>query len=379
MSDLLKPEQDRGRGPERDWNETFRHARSAFAVMLSLVVLVGGGLFAYNAVGGAVSSLFVSDDYPGPGEEDVEVEIPRGSTVDEIGSILMDADVVASSEAFNSAAAAVPNANQLQAGTYTLKTRMPARDAIETMLNAGVKDGKRFTIREGLRLEAQVQALVEQTGIPEDQFRAALEDPTAYGLPTYADGNPEGYLFPDTYEISGSNPNTALQAMTDNFKRKADEVQLEARASDMDLSPAEIVTVASIIEAEVRRPEDRAKVARVIYNRLENRPPMMLQMDSTVGYAVGKTQGGGVTTTDAERANPSPYNTYVHEGLPPGPINAPGKSALDAAANPADGDWLYFVSVNLDTGETLFADTFAEHQQNVRKFQQWCQANPGKC
>lgn len=348
-------------------------------MMLSLAVLIGGGLFAYNTVGGAVSSLFVSDDYPGPGDEDVEVEIPRGSTVDEIGSILTDADVVASTEAFSTAAAEMPNANQLQAGTYTLKTKMPARDAIETMLAAGVKDGKRFTVREGLRLETQVQALVEQTGIPEDQFRAALEDPAAYGLPTYADGNAEGYLFPDTYEISGSNPNTALKAMTDNFKSKADEVQLEARASDMDRSPDEIVTVASIIEAEVRRPEDRAKVARVIYNRLESRPTMKLQMDSTVGYAVGKTQGGGVTTDDAERANPSPYNTYVHEGLPPGPINAPGKSALDAAANPADGDWLYFVSVNLDTGETLFADTFAEHQQNVRKFQQWCQANSGKC
>lgn len=102
-------------------------------------------------------------------------------------------------------------------------------------------------------------------------------------------------------------------------------------------------------------------------------------MDSTVGYAVNKPRGTGVTTSDAERANTSPYNTYVHEGLPPGPIGAPGKAALEAAANPAEGNWKYFVTVNLDTGETLFAETFTEHQQNVRKFQAWCQGNPGKC
>lgn len=376
MSDLLEPEH-KERDGERNWNETFRHARSAFAVILSLVVLIGGGLFAYNKIGDAVSGVFVAEDYPGPGEQDVQVEIPRGSTLDEIGSILKDADVIASTDAFRQASTEVPNASQLQAGTYTLKTKMPARDAIQSMLDAGVRDGKRFLIREGLRLSDQVRALSEQTGIPEDQFNAALEKPEAFGLPEYAGGKAEGYLFPDTYEMSGNDPNNALSQMTANFKRKASEVGLEEKAKELGYSPHEIVTVASIIEAEVRRPEDQAKVARVIYNRLESKEP--LGMDSTVGYAVNKPSGGGVTTTDEERANPSPYNTYIHAGLPPGPINAPGLTALQAAVNPADGKWKYFVSVNMDTGETLFADTFSEHQQNVRKFQQWCQDNPGKC
>jgi UPF0755 protein len=94
---------------------------------------------------------------------------------------------------------------------------------------------------------------------------------------------------------------------------------------------------------------------------------------------VGHPRTGGVTTSDEDRKNPSPYNTYVHTGLPPGPIGAPGRSALEAAANPEDGDWKFFVSINMDTGETAFAETFAEHQVNVRKFQAWCQANPGKC
>lgn len=379
MSNLLKPEQKKRPGEERDWNETYRNAKSAIAVIVSLAVLIGGALFAYNKIGSAVAGVFVAEDYPGPGEADVEVEIPQGSTLDEIGSILQDNDVIASTRAFDQAVRETPNANSLQAGTYQLKTKMPAREALQAMLDAGVKGGKRFLIREGLRLSEQVTELSKQTGITEDAYRAALGNPGAYGLPVWANGNPEGYLFPDTYEMAGTDPNNALKQMTANFTRKANEVQLEARATELGRTPAELVVVASIIEAEVRRPEDRAKVARVIYNRIDGNPPMKLQMDTTVEYAVNKPRGTGATTSDAERANPSPYNTYVHEGLPPGPISAPGKSALEAAANPEDGNWKYFVAINLDTGETAFADTFAEHEVNVRKFQQWCQQNPGKC
>jgi UPF0755 protein len=135
------------------------------------------------------------------------------------------------------------------------------------------------------------------------------------------------------------------------------------------------VIVASIIEKEVRRPEDRAKAARVIYNRLANRMP--LQMDSTVHYAVNKSDK--VTTTPADRASSSPYNTYRHVGLPPGPIAAPGKAALQAAANPTPGNWKFFVTVNPDTGATKFATTMAEHDRYVQEFQKWCSTHPGRC
>lgn len=379
MSNLLEPEQKKRPGEPRDWNETGRHLKSALAVIVSLAVLVGGGLFAYNKIGGAVAGAFVAEDYPGPGEADVEVEVPEGSTLDEIGSILVDAEVIASTRAFNQAVQETPNANSLQAGTYTLKTKMPAREALQAMLDAGIKGGKRFLIREGLRLKEQVAELSKQTGIPEEAYNEALKNPGAYGLPVMAKGNPEGFLFPDTYEMAGNDPNNALKQMTANFNRKAAEVQLEARAAELNRDPMDLVIVASIIESEVRRPEDRAKVARVIYNRLESNPPMPLQMDSTVIYAVDRPKGTGVATTDAERANQSPYNTYVHAGLPPGPIAAPGKAALEAAANPEPGNWKFFVTVNQETGETAFADTFDEHNANVRKFQQWCQQNPGKC
>ncbi|NNG19094.1 endolytic transglycosylase MltG [Naumannella sp. ID2617S] len=372
MSSLMDPEHER-----RNWSEVARHAKSAFAVILSLVILVGGGLFAYNKVSAAVTSAFAVEDYPGPGDKEVSIEIPQGSTVDEIGSILKDHDVIASTDAFDKAKTSFPNINQLQAGIYALKTKMPARDAIQAMLDAGVKGGRKFLIREGLRIGEQVTELSRQTAIPEDKYREVLPKGAEYGLSPLANGNPEGFLFPDTYEMSGNDPRAALKQMTANFNRKAGEVQLEAKAAQLKRNPRDLVIVASIIEAEVRRPEDRAKVARVLYNRLDS--GMKLQLDTTVEYANNKPRGAGATTSDAERANPSPYNTYVHAGLPAGPIGAPGKQALEAAANPVPGNWKFFVAVNLDTGETLFADDFNGHQANVKKFQEWCQANPGKC
>jgi UPF0755 protein len=128
------------------------------------------------------------------------------------------------------------------------------------------------------------------------------------------------------------------------------------------------MTLASILEYEGSRPEDLDKIARVFYNRLDE--GMALQSDATVAYA--NNLQGTVWTTQEQRDNPSPYNTYVHPGLPPGPIGSPGQKTLEAALNPADGDWLYFVPINLKTGETAFAETFAEHQANVAKLKDWC-------
>ena len=133
--------------------------------------------------------------------------------------------------------------------------------------------------------------------------------------------------------------------------------------------------VASIIEKEVFRAEDRAKVARVIYNRLAK--GVQLQFDSTVAYSVNKT--GTVWTTADERdckKNPSPYNTYCVKGLPPTPISAPAEAALSAALNPEAGDWMFFVPINLDTGETKFSVTDAEHNAARAELQAWCLASP---
>ena len=132
-----------------------------------------------------------------------------------------------------------------------------------------------------------------------------------------------------------------------------------------------VVTKASLVQAEAGSVEDMGKVARVLENRLAD--GMALQLDTTVNYANNK---GGITTTAQDRANPSPYNTYVHPGLPPGAISNPGEDALRAVLAPTPGDWRFFVVVDPDTGETRFGATAAEHQQNVLLFQQWLRENP---
>jgi UPF0755 protein len=133
-----------------------------------------------------------------------------------------------------------------------------------------------------------------------------------------------------------------------------------------------VLTLASIIQKEARITEDFYKVSRVFLNRIEL--GMLLQSDATVSYGSGGTT---VTTTDAERADPNGYNTYVNPGLPVGPIGAPGSVAIDAALNPASGNWIYFCAVNLKTGETVFSSTYAGHAKAVKQWQQWMRENPG--
>ena len=149
--------------------------------------------------------------------------------------------------------------------------------------------------------------------------------------------------------------------------------------TDLQIQPDQaerIMIIASIVEAEAKRSEDRAKVARVVLNRLAK--PMRLQMDSTVSYGVKKR---AITTTDEERASINGWNTYTKDGLPDSPIANPGLASIQAAVAPAEGPWLFFVAVNPETGETKFAATQAEHDTYVAQFQAWCNAaeNQGKC
>jgi UPF0755 protein len=162
--------------------------------------------------------------------------------------------------------------------------------------------------------------------------------------------------------------------MVDQYKSVTDDIGLDAAAKKLGRTPYEVLIVASIIEREVNQDQYRAKVARVLYNRLDE--GMKLGLDSTVIYAEKlKTN----TTTPKDRASRSRYNTYRYEGLPPGPISAPGRAALEAAAHPEKGDWRYFVTVNFETGETKFATSDADFTRIQREFQRYCQDNPGTC
>ena len=145
---------------------------------------------------------------------------------------------------------------------------------------------------------------------------------------------------------------------------------IESKAKALGLTPEEVLTVASILEYEANKSEDYPKVARVLYNRMKKDMP--LQLDSTVSYV--SKRSGDVWTTAAERSNTSAYNTYKHAGLPPGPIGSPGKETIEAALNPADGDWLYFVP-DYEDDTTRFSTTYAEHQKWVAKLKKYCQSS----
>lgn len=365
---------DTGDKPSRE--DKARRLKSAFAVILSLAVLLGGGWFVVQQVNQAWYDFRTVEDYIGDGEGQIEVTIPRGASLGAIGTLLTEKGVIKTSRAFDKAVTKEPNAQKIQAGRYNLRLKLPADKALSMLLDTKNMIRVQMTIQEGLMLKQQVQIMAKASGLPEQAFYTAMTKPDTLGLPAWANKKAEGFLFPETYELP-QNP-TALQVIqltTAQFKKVSDNMNFAGRAADLKLSPQQALTLASIIEAEVHQAEYQPKVARVIYNRLAK--GMMLQMDSTVHYAVGKT--GGVTTTDADRNSPSPYNTYKHKGLPPGPIGSPGEKAMEAALSPEAGNWMYFVTVDLDSGETLFADTYEEHQKNVQRFQQWCRDHSGRC
>jgi UPF0755 protein len=346
------------------------------AVLVALAVLAGGGYFVYDSAVSALQDRFDPPaDYSGAGTGSVMVEVKEGQTASDIAQTLVAKDVVASAEAFSEAAAANPDSTGIQVGFYEMSKKMSAESALEVLLDPDNMIQDAVTLREGLNLDQIVEVLAKETDFSAKEFRAALRRPGSLGLPPYAGGNPEGYLFPATYQIApDATPRSILRAMVDRFEQAAAELDLVARAEQLGLTPHELVTVASLVQAEARYDEDFPKVARVIYNRLEE--PMPLQFDSTVHYAVGRD--GSVGTSDEERAVDSPYNTYENPGLPPGPIMAPGEQALRAALEPADGPWLYFVTTNPDTGETAFTDSYDEHLQNKQEFDEWC-ASSANC
>lgn len=371
MTSILEPENK----PNR-LREVRHQTKGCLAVLVALAVLAFGGYFAYGKASDYLSSLGQAPDYAGAGKGRITVTIPAGASLKDMGSLLTEQGVIKSTKAWDKAVRHEEAASTVQAGRYIMRTQMPAGNALRLLINPGESRVRlQFTVREGLRMSDQVDALVKQTKIKRADYAAALDEPGTLGLPSYAKNNPEGLLYPETYELTAeSTAKSVLQTMVVQYKDVAGQVGLEAKAKKLGRSPYDVLVVASIIEREVRNPAYRPKVARVLYNRLDR--GQKLQLDSTVIYAL---ESDRTTTTKRERKSRSPYNTYRYPGLPPGPISAPGKNALQAAASPAAGKWLYFVTVNFDTGETKFAETDAEHQRSVTQFQAWCQANPGKC
>jgi UPF0755 protein len=324
----------------------------ALIVVLAVVGAVGG-------VGYHFYRTYISPaDYSGPGAGAVTVRILPGDSATAIGERLQQAGVVASSRAFSNAAKASTKGSSLEPGYYRLHQHMKASLALALLLKPSARVQLKIVIPEGWRLSQIVGRFGKRTGDAAGYQRAA-KNAAALNLPGYAHGNPEGYLFPATYTLPpGTPPLQVLQAMVKRFKQETSSVSLPATAVHDQLSQADVITVASLVQAEGRDVKDFPKIARVIYNRLNT--GMKLQLDSTVMYALHTY---GIMASSQQLKVNSPYNTYQHTGLPPGPIDSPGDAAIRAALHPAAGDWLYFVTVNPKTGQTEFTSDPAVFQQ----------------
>ncbi|MBM9458815.1 endolytic transglycosylase MltG [Nocardioides sp. zg-536] len=346
-----------------------RRRRSGCLPVLVVAVLfiVAVGWIGRGWVADVKDMLSGPEDYPGPGSGEVVLVIDPGQSVTSIGNELAELDVVASGEAFVDAAADNPKSTGIQAGSYVLKLKMKASDAVAYLIDPANVAVTQVTIPEGFTVDQIVARLEKATEFSAEEFRQVLEDPAAYDLPDYAQGNPEGYLFPATYAFTPADePADMLAAMVARYERALGDNDIEKTGAALGpgYTPEQIMTVASLVEAEGRG-DDMPKIARAIYNRLEKPngggTNGLLQIDAAVLYALGTRDTSKLRAPLADLTD-SPYNTYRFPGLPPGPIGAPGEKAIQAALKPAEGDWIYWVTVDCQ-GTTKFSETLAEHNQ----------------
>jgi UPF0755 protein len=373
-------EQPTGAGGRRD--RPRRRISGGLAVLVAVALLAGGAYVAVTKGVEAISDrLGGPADYPGPGTGKVLVEVSKGDTGADIGNTLKGKGVVKSVSAFTSAFADNPDSTGIQVGFYELRTQMKASDAVAQMADPANLIQTSVTVPEGLRVVDVVAILAKKTDFTKKQFTRVLDSPAKIGLPAYAKGSAEGYLFPATYAFGPkATPTTMLKAMVGRWRQAAGDADLEGGAEKLGYTPAELMTIASLVQAEGRG-DVMPKIARVIYNRLENPDNGVtngyLQIDATVNFALDRSLVAVPTKEDT--LVDSPYNTYANAGLPPGPIEAPGDEALQAALNPVDGNWLFYITVNLATGETKFTDSYDEFLQFKQELKDYCATKSDRC
>ncbi|KUL35168.1 aminodeoxychorismate lyase [Streptomyces sp. NRRL F-4489] len=368
---------DGRRGRERRGRKNTKNKRRSGTACLVMALAFAGvagtvGYFGYDFF---VRHFGSSPDYDGEGSGEVQVEIPDGMLISQMGAVLARDGVIKSAGAFTEAAADNQKAQSLQPGTYTLRKHMSAAAAIELMLDPKSRNG--LTIREGLRAAAVYQLIDKKLKLtPGTTKEIARSQAKNLGLPSWADDNPkikdplEGFLYPSTYSVgANAKPADVLKQMVARANQEYQKYDLAENARKFNLSsPLQLVTVASLTQAEGMTHDDFRKMAAVVYNRLaptNTDTNQKLEFDSTFNYL--KNQSKINISTDEIRHYDDPYNTYFYRGLPPGPIGNPGADALKAAINPDNSQkWLYFISV--DGKKTDFTTNLTDHMKLVREF-----------
>lgn len=346
---------DRPSRSDRRRSEVERRKRRRRRVFLPLLVLILiGGIGAGALVGGkSLTSKFGSTpDYTGSGSGDATVVVQAGDTATDIAATMVKQGVVKSEKAFAKAAKDDNRALGIQPGSYKLHKQMSGAAALALILTPEARLLSKVTIPEGLSVKDTLTLISQKSKISLTSLQAAAKDSAALELPAYAKGNPEGFLFPETYDLE---PDTTaaslLKSMVDQYKAKVTDAGLLEKAAAVKLTPYELLIVASLVEKETQQPDERVKVARVIYNRLDQ--DFFLGVDAAVLYGLGRSKGG---LSAADLAKDTPYNNRLRKGLPPTPIANPGLLSLQAAASPAAGPWLYYVLDAGRPGHHLFTD-----------------------
>jgi len=343
-----------------------------FVVLLLVGGVVGGGWWAWSNYEDRIREFMgweePKDFEAGEATGEALVTIASGDVPTVISRSLYDAGVTKTPEAFYDHLIEEAINPTFYPGVYRLQQRMTSAAALAALENPESKLENSALVREGLTLDRTLTVLSEGLGIPVEDFIAATADPAAYGV---AASSLEGWLFPAMYTFDpGVTATQVIQTLVNRTVQSLDQagVPVEDRQR--------VLTIASIIEREARINEDFYKVSRVIQNRLDI--GMKLQMDSTAQFGYGEMHDGTVSSSAAALEDVNDWNTYVIEGLPIGPIANPGDVAIDAAMHPADGPWLFFVTWNMDTGETIFTTTDAEHEEAKKQWAQWCRDNDNR-
>jgi len=368
-----------------------RNAKRRRAITGSAVILLIAVVIAAVFLGSRLFHSGPDTDFTGSGKDDVVIQVHDGDSTTQIGQTLRDDNVVATVKAFVEASRNNAGIAAIQPGFYKMRTEIPAASAVQRLTDPANRVGK-LVIPEGRQLDdiadAKTNAVtagifsliskatcVDLNGqnkcISVDGLRSAAGQatPSALHVPGWAvqrvsamgtnHRRVEGLIAPGTWNVDpAGSPQSILATLIGASATQYEHGGLLATATAMNMSPYDILIVASLVQREAK-PHDFPKVARVIYNRLaEDRK---LEFDSTVNYLLDRQE---VATTDGDRAQNTPWNTYVNLGLPETPICSPGDQALAAAERPEPGDWLYFVTVDLQ-GTTLFTRDYQQHLANI--------------
>jgi UPF0755 protein len=351
-----------------------RRRRGWWIALVVVVVLVGGaaggGLWAWNTYEDKIRAFMgweePKDYEAGIAEGETTITVVSGDTGKSISTTLFNAGVTKTEDVFYDYLISTGQNPDFQPGAFRLQLKMTAAAALKALEDPANRMENTVQLREGLTAAQTLERTAEALGMPLADLQAAAADPSAYGV---AADTLEGWLFPATYTFL---PDTSASDVIATFVNRAVQ-SLDAAGVPVE-DRQRILTVAAIIQREAGSTDDFYKVSRVIQNRLDQ--GMRLQMDSTAQYGYGEMHDGTVSSSAAALEDVNPWNTYVIDGLPAGPIANPGDAAIDAAMHPADGSWIYFVTVNLETGETVFTSSLAEHEAAVAQWRAWCTEHP---